>query len=372
MKSDSRENLAAKLILKKGLGGLLIAGASGLAWADSCDSVIYDFGIYYSGDTYAQDRVATNQPECFGGGGVTSTIRINATAFSHATAISGSIASRLSSSVDNPALGLSPSYKGMAAGGNFQAWNIWANIDNIDTSYGYGAPNGGRTRGDNSILTAVLGADYALKPGMVLGISAAFDNGNGQGRNGATASNRNNTEGFLIAPYWGYQISKEWSTDLSAGLGRGRFSATGGVKSEADRLFAAANLNYARWLGRWQFTGKASYLHGKEDYDNTKVNGVRFANTDVKNRLDQLRFGAQAGYWMNGVMPYGKLSYSYNVHRASQAGDDQLGRGTFIATLGVNFFSLASKVTGGVMFEQELSRSNSSSRVLAANINLRF
>lgn len=371
MKDASRGNQNLSLIKKWG-SGLLIAGACGLAMADSCDSVLYDFGIFYSGDTYAQDRVATNQPECFGGGGVTSTIRINATAFTQASTISNSIGTRFNSSANFPTLGLSPSHKGMAAGGNFQSWNIWANLDNNDTSYGYGAPNGGRTRGETSILTVVFGADYALRPNMVLGLSAAFDNGNGRGRNGATPRNNNDTEGFLIAPYLGYQFSKEWSTDLSVGLGRGKFSATGGVKSEADRLFAAANLNYARWLGRWQFMGKVSYLHGKEDYDNTSVNGVRFANTDVKNKLDQVRFGAQAGYWMDGVMPYGRLSYSYNVHRASQAGDDQLGRGTFIATLGVNFFSLASKMTGGILFEQEFSRSNSSSRVLAANINVRF
>lgn len=359
------------LLVKRGMG-LLLAGASTLALADTCDSVIYDFGVYYSGDTYAQDRIATNQPECFGGAGVTSTIRINATAFAQASAISSSIGSRFNSSTDFPALGLSPSHKGMAAGGNFQSWNIWANLDSNNTSYGYGAPNGGRTRGESSVLTAVFGADYALKPNVVFGISAAFDNGNGKGRNGVTPSNNNDTSGFLIAPYLGYQFSKEWSTDLSLGLGRGKFSATGGVKSEADRLFAAANLNYTRWLGRWQFAGKASYLHGKEDYDNTSVSGVRFANTDVKNRLDQIRFGAQAGYWMDGVMPYGRLGYSYNIHRASQAGDDQLGRGTFIATLGVNFISIASKMTGGILFEQELSRSNSNSRVLAANVNFRF
>lgn len=354
--------------------GLLFACSIHSAFASDCSSILYDFSYYYSGDTVAQDRIASNNPECFGGGGATSTIQINATAFSQASSISRALGSRLSVSSGGPFASIDPSIKGLAAGGTAQGINVWANIDQNDTDFSYTAPNLNKTRGNSDVQTTVIGIDYVASqlPEIVFGLSLAFDNGNAWGRNGPAAKNKNDTDGYIIAPYIGYQLNKLWSVDASFGVGQGDFSATGGVKTQADRLFAAVNLNYARWVGDWQFSGKAGFLHGSEDYDNTKVNGVRFANTDVKNKLDQIRLGAQAGYWMNGFMPYAGLSYSNNTHRASQAGDDPLGRSTFIATLGMNFFSLSSKVTGGVFYEQELNRSHSDNQIIAANLNVRF
>lgn len=260
----------------------------------------------------------------------------------------------------------------MAAGSQTSGLNVWANVEQSDSRFSYTAPNANRTRGESDVQTAVIGADYALSSNTVVGMSAAFDNSNGWGRNGSDSKNKNDTDGFLIAPYLGYQISAEWAADFSIGVGRGHFSATGGVKTEADRWFAASNLNYSRWVGNWQLAGRASYMHGVEDYDNVIVNGVRLAGTDVKNKVDQVRIGAQAGYWMNGFMPYAGLSYTSNVQRRNEAGDDPLGRDAFVVALGLNFISLASKVTGGVYYEEELSRTHSNNRVIAANINFRF
>lgn len=360
-----------------GFGGIGHANASYSASYSSCADVLEEYTLslnpnYIGYDPAEAAQVKSEYPECFGGGGTTSNSQINATAFTQAISISRAIAARMNPFASRPNMRASAS-TGLAAGNVSQKFNVWANVDQNDTRYSYTNIANTKTKGENDVLTTVLGADYALAPNLVVGLSAAFDDGKGWGRTGnAAVKNKNDTDGYLIAPYIAYQINQELSVDASAGMGAGDFKATGGVKASADRWFAAANLNYSRWMGDWQLTGKASYLHGEEDYGNTKVNGAVRLNTDSKNKLDQIRLGAQAGYWMNGLMPFAGLSYSSNVHRSSDAGKDPLGRDTFVATLGLNFFSLSNKITGGVMFEQELNRDHSDNRVLSANVNFRF
>ena len=359
--------------LKKAAAALLLAGTSTLAFAQSaCDSVLSDYSYWIGFDPAYAAQIVTNHPECFGGGSATSSSEITATSFSQAFAISRAIGSRLNSGSGGPLASAGAATTGLAAGSTPQAWNVWGNIDQNETDFSYFS-NAGRSRGANDVQTTVLGVDYAVTPQMVVGLSLAMDRGDGWGQRNNNARNVNDIDGYLLAPYLGYQINKEWALDVSAGLGEGDFSATGGIRAEADRWFAAANLSYARWVGNWQFTGKASYLHGEEDYGNTKVNGVVQVKTASTNTLDQVRIGAQAGYWLNGFMPYAGLAYTSNIDRSSDLGNPPpVGRDTLVATLGVNFFSLSSKITGGVFYEEELSRTNSDNHVISANINFRF
>lgn len=364
-----------KLGFAKFAAGSLLAGIAGLASATTCDQALSFYESYISsGQTALAEEVATNHPECFAGGGATSNTQLNATIFSQAGAVSRALASRLIAPAGSPLASNGHQVKGLAAGGMSSAWSVWANFDQTDTNFSYTAPNTFKSRGANDISNSVLGVDYAIAPNMVLGVSAAFDRGNAWGLNTAPGNtkNKSDTDGYTIAPYLGYQLSKEFALDVSAGWGSSDFSATGGVKTDADRWFAAGNLTYSRWMGNWQFNGKASYLHGEEDVSDSKVNGVKFVGTGSTNKLDQIRLGAQAGYWMNGLMPYVGLGYTSNIHRSSDAGDDPLGRDSFVATLGLNFFSLSSKITGGVFYEEELSRNNSNNRLISANINFRF
>lgn len=352
-------------------------GTSSLAFASSCEEAVEGYS-YYATSYYATyypeyaAQILANHPECFGGGSMTSSIQITATAFTQAMAISRAVGSRLNLGSGGP-IASTGATTGLAAGGMPQLWNVWGNINQNDTQFSYTSQTAARVRGANDIFTAVIGGDYALSSSLMAGVSVAFDYGDGWGQNGGAAINHTDTDGYLIAPYLGYQINKEWAVDVSAGLGKGDFSATGGVKAEADRWFAAANLSHAHWMGNWQITGKATYMHGEEDYDNTRINGATAANTASKNKLDQVRLGAQAGLWMNGFMPYAGLSYTSNIHRSNTtAGNDPLGRDAFVATLGMNFFSLSSKVSGGIFYEQELSRTNSDNQVISANVNFRF
>jgi hypothetical protein len=364
-----------KYISRKFVAGVALSGVFGLANASSCEYVLDEYS-YYTQFGYSEyaDEIVQNHPECFPGGGATSNTQITATAGILSGATSKAVTGRLLSPEGSPTAiasnGLPTS--GLAAGATPARWNAWANVDQTESNFSYTTPTLAKQRGENDILTSVIGVDYSISPTMVVGVSAAFDNGDGWGRNNAGARNNTDTDGYTIAPYIGLQLGKNWALDASAGFGEADFSATGGVKADIDRWFAAANLSYARWVGNWQYTGKIGYLHGNEDTGNAKANGVTLAGTSSENTLGRLRVSAQASYWMNGFMPYAGLGYTSNVHRDSSVGSDPLGRDTFLLTLGVNFFSLANKITGGIYYEEELDRSHSDNSVISANINFRF
>ena len=360
---------------RKLVAGVALSGVFGLANATPCDDALsfYDFYIQ-SGQTANAADVAKNHSECFPGGAETSNTEIAATAGIQARANSNAVTGRLLSAEGDPTAIAKNGYQasGLAAGSTPARWNVWGNVNQSDSNFSYTAPNLAKQRGDNDILTSVIGFDYAISPTMVVGVSAAFDNGDGWGRNGANDKNKTDTDGYMIAPYFGYQLGKNWALDASAGFGEADFSATGGVKADIDRTFAAVNLTYSRWVGNWQYNGKAGYLYGKEEAGNAKVNGVKLANTAADNTLGRLSVAAQASYWMNGFMPYAGLGYTSDVYRDSDTGSNPLGRDTFVAMLGINFFSLPNKMTGGISYVEELDRSHSDNRIISANINFRF
>jgi hypothetical protein len=209
---------------------------------------------------------------------------------------------------------------------------------------------------------------------MVFGLSAAFDNGDGSATTGVNPSDSFKSSGYLVSPYFGMQINKNLALDASVGFGQGKMDVASGPQSESDRLFGAANLSYSNWFDKIQLTGKLGYLHSVEDYGDSKLAGAVQNSTKNKNTLDQFRVGAQAGYWMNGFMPYAGITYTADHRSASNSAmaSDPVGKNAFLWSLGVNYFSLANKVTGGLSYNQESNRTNSKNYNLIANVSIRF
>lgn len=362
------------IVLRAGLAVGLTAAAGG-AWATPCDSALSSLEFYYmNGFTSSAAQLISNHPECFSGSPATSRTSIVSTSFAQAAAISNALAMR--EPIEGPAPSADAGTRGMAAGAVAGKWNVWGNLTNNDTRQSTTTLTGFKSKNSADVLNFIAGVDYNLSPTMVLGVSAAFDDGDGKGRN-SNSLDRNtfDSKGYQIAPYFGWQLSKDLYFDASFGLGRGEIDTNTNTESEADRWFGAANLSYNRWYGNFQLTGKASWLHGVEDYGNSEVAGVTFVGTDAKNTLGQIRLGAQAGYWMNGVMPYASLAYTNDVHRkTTQFGspNNPIGRDAWVWGLGVNFYSVKNKLTGGIAYNQETSRSNQNNYSLMANINFRF
>lgn len=352
------------VFIKRFFIGLSLLSAAGIASAqDSCSVILQN---YFSLPSFQQD-IRENHPECFG------TADQSVVVFSsQAGAISKALASRQGAGGPT-GLAMADSLKGIAAGNAGGKWNVWGSVNQNDTDFSYTTNAGGWERGATEVQNMVVGLDLQLSEKLILGVSVAMDDGDAWARNTLNGNfkTKSSTDGYTIAPYLGYQISKEFAFDASVGMGEGDFSSPG-LKADADRWFAAANLTYNRWVNNWQFSGKLSYLHGDEDYGNRKVNGVKLAGTGTNSSIDQLSLGVQAGYWMNGFMPYAGLAYIADAHRGGFASDSQLGRDAWLWSLGANFYSLSSKVTGGVSYQQESGRDNADNRVLAANVNFRF
>lgn len=241
---------------------------------------------------------------------------------------------------------------GMAAGAESSKWNVWGSLAADNMKYDDGA---GATMGADSTNT-VLGADFALSPAIALGLTTSVDRTTGMfGANGYTS------KGYSVAPYVGWQINKELSVDATLGFGKGDFSAAGAT-IDVDRMFYGTNLNYTRWMGDLQFAGRVSYLHGEEDYE----------LSTTKNKLSQWRAAGQLGYWMNGIQPYVGLAYSTDRRIAANNPPNELGKNAWLWTAGVNFFSLNSGLTGGLVYNRESGRAYGDRDNVMANINYRF
>lgn len=354
----------------------VLAVSNNAVASGTCDASFYSGyqSCVSSGSCYPYATPAeyvAAHPHCFPGGSSTSQAIVSGSSFQQIGAITGSLSSRMLGGSGPNQIAAAP-VQGMSAGGK-NPWNVWGNVGVNDTrqSFRIGA---NQIKNDVNVTNAVVGVDYAIAPGMVLGVSGAFDRGDGSTQPAANLARQNSTiEGYAIAPYLGYQLSKEFALDASIGFGSGNISGAGAMESEGDRLFYAANLNYSRWVKNFQFSGKFGYLHGEEDFGNTKVGGVTINNTAAKNKMDRWQMGAQVAYWVgNGVQPYAGLSYLADRRSSSQGGANPVGNNAWQWALGLNFFSLASGVTGGVAYTQEDGRSNQKNSALSANIGIRF
>ena len=353
-----------------------LAAASGGAWATLCADALSDYFGFPEGSP-SRTLLLSNHPECFPGSWGNIITQINGTSFEHATAISRAVTNRWFSDAPGPRAGLGPT--GMAAGGAAKRWSFWGNVSSNDTRQNYTTIVGNTSRSEMDVRNYVFGADWLYRPGLVFGVSLGIDRGSGQGTNSGSGDlNDQDTDGYTVAPYLGWQISKTLSFDASAGYGTGELRSSGGglnSTAQSDRWFAAANLNYETWRGNWQFSGKASLLHGVEKYEDSVTTFQPEAGTAAKNTLDQLRLGVQAGYWMNGFMPYASLGYMNDFTRKTTQDampGDPFGKSAWFWSVGVNFFSLAGGINGGIAYKQEESRDNQKHRNLVLNIGFRY
>lgn len=360
-------------IFRFALAGAL-AAVSGLASAQSgCSSIIVSYNSYVSsGNTAGAADLVADYPECFGAGPATSAATIAATSFTQILAISNGVSGRFRSLGGGGPIQVGDTgVKSLAAGGAAKPWNVWASATNVGNRQSYSA-GAATIKNDSDAFTTVVGGDYALSPTLFAGVSAAFDRANGSVNNSGAVSTMTG-KGYTVAPYLGWQLSKELALDASAGLGSGTLYSAGATEAEADRMFVGANLSYGQWIGNMQLTGKFGYLHAEEKYGDSKTSGATNAGSAATSKIDQMRAAIQAGWWMNGVMPYVGLAYSADVRRTTTVvASDPIGKDAWIWTAGVNFFSLASGVTGGIAYNQEEGRTNQKNNSLMANINLRF
>ena len=348
-----------------------------LAYASPCDSILssYNLAVSSSNASFAS-ILMENNPECFGASSTRAQVQINGTSFAQMSSISNVLQRRWDSDNPGPTAGLT--FKGISAGNAGKKWNVWSNLDSTDTRQ---SARIGTTatfnKAESTVRNFVGGVDYSLSSNMVAGVSATYDVGNtGANTTGAgSIKNDINTRGYSVAPYFGMQISKTVSFDVSLGVGRGKFTSSAATAGDSDRWFGSANLNYERWLGNFQFAGKASYLRATEDYDTLTSKGAPVLGTAAKYTLGQARATAQAGYWISGFLPYVALGYVSDIERkTTQFGAlvDPIGKNAWFWTVGANFISLSNGLTAGLFYRQEQGRTNQDVKLFSGNIAWRF
>ena len=91
-------------------------------------------------------------------------------------------------------------------------WNVWADSRYLDTSdqrHGLDI--------DGNMSSFVVGADRRVNDDLVAGVSLQGVYSRSDGFNNGMSSDSN---GFVIAPYIGYQLSRNWAIDAFLGFGR--------------------------------------------------------------------------------------------------------------------------------------------------------
>jgi hypothetical protein len=313
-------------------------------------------------------------PQCFSASTAAAQAQMSGTSLQQVGVTSSVISARLNG---GPAGGASKSaslpQSGMAAGSTPEKWNAWVSAAQNDTRQNY-------TQGTNAISSStdirnvVIGGDYMVTSAVAWGASLAIDSGDNSGTTNGGAALTSDSQGYSLAPYVGWQINQDWTLDASAGLGRGKLTATNS-ETKSRRLFVGGNLNFNRWAGDWQYTGKLGLMHAEEKSDDIRNAGAAIANTATTNKMNRLQAGAQIGYWTSGgAMPYAAVTLLSDSRSTTNNGgaSDPIGKTAAQWALGVNFFSLNSGVTGGVSYMAESSRSNQKNNALMGNLNFRF
>lgn len=347
--------------------------ASDLA-AASCATYVSSYNSCSTDSCRASYR--SNYPECFvSGDSAGGSVQIAGTTVQQIVSISSAVSSRmLALGAGGPPgrkITSLESETGMAAGNGAQKFNVWGNVTNTNSKYSGNSTLGNADKTSARVLNTVVGLDYGFAPNMVVGLSAAIDAGSGSMGNAGTS-----TKGYSFAPYLGWQIDKNLALDVTTGMGDGEYSTANASQAKSQRSFTALNLTYSRWMDNLQLNAKGGFLTAKEKYGDIKNNGLTQSGTSTSTRLDQFRVGVDAGYWMNGVMPYAGLAYATDGRSFSSAAGLQdtskLGKSAAIISLGVNFFNLGKDLTAGLLYTIESGRTNGKNDTFGGNVSLRF
>ena len=273
-----------------------------------------------------------------------------------------------------PALAATGGETGLAGAARGARWNTWASIGQTQLDYEWQP-----LRSGGDVNNAVLGLDYRWSDKATVGVSLAFDE-----TKIATTFNsgRLTGDGVNVTPYLGYQFDPNWSLDAALGMGRAKSqsvdnsfgSITG--NSTSNRAFGSASLNYSRWVGNWEFSGKAMLVQTEERTSQYTLSNGQVVQGSAQ-RLSQARLGAQVGYVAaEGLNPFVGLAYVNDLHRPTQT--NPLGfrtnpandRDGWVLSGGLNFIGKGA-LSGGVLLTAEDRREQKQASIMA-NIAVRF
>lgn len=230
---------------------------------------------------------------------------------------------------------------GRAGGAGDKRWGVFlqgafTNIENNQAGVQF----------DGNLYNLVGGIDYLVNDRLVVGLALGYETSDID-----TTFNRGTIEsdGFTIAPYLGFSLSKNWSIDLSGGYSDISYDTTRNSSAvrgsfDGERWFVAANLNGNYAMNRWRLMPKVGVLYFEEDQDRPVETGAGAINTGTGStvKLGRIYAGGRVGYAFNAVTPYVKLIGEYDFERPNSVA---IGNGTF-----TNDDELGAQTGLGMMF----------------------
>ncbi|MCG8323884.1 MAG: autotransporter outer membrane beta-barrel domain-containing protein [Thiotrichales bacterium] len=257
--------------------------------------------------------------------------------------------------------GLMYQSSGMNAGDHSIPYGLWisysySDFDNDLSSTAFDGTRHGVLAGvdfspwENSVLGVAVGYEYS-------DIDTDFNEGEQE------------TDGFTIAPYFGYLLTDTWSIDLSFGYSevesdqfRTLPGTTTRVSSSPDttRWFASGNLNGWTQYNNWTFGFSTGILRAKSTQDSFVESNGTF-NLTRKDELGQWRVRGDVSYSYNEFEPFLGLTY----HRDFKATDivvltgpqPENDRDDFLLNLGVRYFSRYG-ITGNLEWSKRFDRAD--------------
>ena len=284
------------------------------------------------------------------------------------------------------------SQTGLNAGDTFGNINVWGNFSwtSLDNDFVNTAFN-------STLKNVAIGADTSPMDNMVVGVTLGYENTDVDTLFNA---GRQDIDGFTVAGYLGYLINDNVSFDVTVGLSRtdikqnrllSAFGTAAGpflgvavgtniVSSlDADRSFAAANLNGFWQIDNWIVGAHGGYLRANEDHDAFSETGGGVTSPVAARDFDlgQWRLGFDVAYSASSSLePYFGIDYIKESTRenvtvapglAQPANDDD----DFLISLGLRYFS-DQGVSGDLRWEVSASREDIDASTFSAIVRVDF
>jgi len=234
---------------------------------------------------------------------------------------------------------------------------------------------------DGHTHSALAGVDFTPWENTVLGIALGYENSDVD-----TRFNRGNqeTDGFTIAPYFGWLLNDILSIDASIGwswLDNDQFRTAPGTTTritsspDGDRWFGMFNLNGVTTWDHWILGARTGFLVAKNTTD-AFVESDGTAVTEIDSKLGQWNIGGNIAYSLGEWEPFARLSYEYDyrlteitvVGGGPQPSNDD---DNFVVGAGVRYFN-ANGWTGNLEWNKRLGREDFDEDVLSLTIRGEF
>jgi hypothetical protein len=251
----------------------------------------------------------------------------------------------------------------------FGAWVSYSYSDLSSTAY------------DGNRHTVLGGIDFAPWESTVLGIAVGYEDSDTD-----TTFNLGEleTDGYTIAPYFGYLFTDTWSVNFSFGYSDLEYDQfrtdpiTGGrvtSSPDADRWFGMFNLNGLTTYGNWILGGRVGTLWAKSEVD-AFVESDTTAVAEARSKLGTWSIGGDAAYSFGEFEPFVSATYEYDysmteiaVTTGPQPDND---RDDVLFAAGLRYFGTNNGISGNLNWTRRLGRENFDEDIFSASIRVDF